>query len=183
MSEIKQSINKTQVVGTLLELNMEATTKEVTLKGNNGIEKKVECKQIGKKDFKNPMFLIDVKGMNIGVDFYPVSEKKLDENGNIVSNSKFTAMETVMDKYIPKIKDAENATRVKVDGCLVNQEYVSKDTYEFKCFPQVQGFQITSTNVPEEDIADCEISGIIRSIIPETKGEDEIGRASCRERV
>ena len=178
MSEIKQSINKTQVVGTLLELNMEATTKEVTLKGNNGIEKKVECKQIGKKDFKNPMFLIDVKGMNIGVDFYPVSEKKLDENGNIVSNSKFTAMETVMDKYIPKIKDAENATRVKVDGCLVNQEYVSKDTYEFKCFPQVQGFQITSTNVPEEDIADCEISGIIRSIIPETKGEDaeETGR-------
>lgn len=178
MSEIKQSINKTQVVGTLLELNMEVTTKEVTLKGNNGIEKKVECKQIGKKDFKNSMFLIDVKGMNIGVDFYPVSEKKLDENGNIVSNSKFTAMETVMDKYIPKIKDAENATRVKVDGCLVNQEYVSKDTYEFKCFPQVQGFQITSTNVPEEDIADCEISGIIRSIIPETKGEDaeETGR-------
>ena len=178
MSEIKQSINKTQVVGTLLELNMEVTTKEVTLKGNNGIEKKVECKQIGKKDFKNPMFLIDVKGMNIGVDFYPVSEKKLDENGNIVSNSKFTAMETVMDKYIPKIKDAENATRVKVDGCLVNQEYVSKDTYEFKCFPQVQGFQITSTNVPEEDIADCEISGIIRSIVPETKGEDaeETGR-------
>lgn len=178
MSEIKQSINKTQVVGTLLELNMEVMTKEVTLKGNNGIEKKVECKQIGKKDFKNPMFLIDVKGMNIGVDFYPVSEKKLDENGNIVSNSKFTAMETVMEKYVPKIKDAENATRVKVDGCLVNQEYVSKDTYEFKCFPQVQGFQITSTNVPEEDIADCEISGIIRSIVPETKGEDaeETGR-------
>ena len=69
-------------------------------------------------------------------------------------------------------------TRVKIDGNLSANEYVNKDTYEFKTTTQVNGFRITSTGVPEEDSADCEISGIIRSIIPETKGEDaeETGR-------
>ena len=178
MSEIKQSINNAQVIGTLKEINLEEITKEVTLKGANGVEKKVTCQQIAKKEFKNPTFLIECKGMDIGVDFFPASEKKLDENGNIVDNSNFKAMKTVLENYVPKIKDAENATRVKIDGMLANNEYVSKDTYEYKAFPQINGFRITSTNVPEEDSADCEISGIIRSIIPETKGEDaeETGR-------
>lgn len=178
MSEIKQSINNAQVVGTLKEMNLEEVTKEVTLKGANGVEKKVTCQQIAKKEFKNPTFTIESKGMDIGVDFFPTNEKKLDENGNIVDNSNFKAMKTVLENYVPKIKDAENATRVKIDGMLANNEYVSKDTYEYKAFPQINGFRITSTNVPEEDSADCEISGIIRSIIPETKGEDaeETGR-------
>ena len=178
MSEIKQSINNAQVIGTLKEINLEEVTKEVTLKGANGVEKKITCQQIAKKEFKNPTFIIECKGMDIGVDFFPASEKKLDENGNIVDNSNFKAMKTVLENYVPKIKDAENATRVKIDGMLANNEYVSKDTYEYKAFPQINGFRITSTNVPEEDSADCEISGIIRSIIPETKGEDaeETGR-------
>ena len=178
MSEIKQSINNAQVIGVLKEINLEEITKEVTLKGANGVEKKITCQQIAKKEFKNPTFIIECKGMDIGVDFFPASEKKLDENGNIVDNSNFKAMKTVLENYVPKIKDAENATRVKIDGMLANNEYVSKDTYEYKAFPQINGFRITSTNVPEEDSADCEISGIIRSIIPETKGEDaeETGR-------
>ena len=178
MSEIKQSINNAQVIGVLKEINLEEVTKEVTLKGANGVEKKITCQQIAKKEFKNPTFIIECKGMDIGVDFFPASEKKLDENGNIVDNSNFKAMKTVLENYVPKIKDAENATRVKIDGMLANNEYVSKDTYEYKAFPQINGFRITSTNVPEEDSADCEISGIIRSIIPETKGEDaeETGR-------
>ena len=178
MSEIKQSINNAQVIGVLKEINLEEVTKEVTLKGANGVEKKITCQQIAKKEFKNPTFIIECKGMDIGVDFFPASEKKLDENGNIVDNSNFKAMKTVLENYVPKIKDAENATRVKIDGMLANNEYVSKDTYEYKAFPQINGFRITSTNVPEEDSADCEISGIIRSIIPETRGEDaeETGR-------
>ena len=178
MSEIKQSINNAQVIGVLKEINLEEVTKEVTLKGANGVEKKITCQQIAKKEFKNPTFIIECKGMDIGVDFFPASEKKLDENGNIVDNSNFKAMKTVLENYVPKIKDAENATRVKIDGMLANNEYVSKDTFEYKAFPQINGFRITSTNVPEEDSADCEISGIIRSIIPETKGEDaeETGR-------
>lgn len=180
MSEIKQSVNNAQVIGVLKEINLEEVTKEVTLKGANGVEKKVTCKQIAKKEFKNPTFLVECKGMDIGVDFYPASEKKLDENGNIVDNPNYKALRTVLDNYIPKIKDAENATRVKIDGMLALNEYVSKDTFEYKGFPQINGFRITSTGVPEEDSTDSEISGIIRSIITEqrVKGEDveETGR-------
>ena len=180
MSEIKASINNAQVIGELLEMNLEEITKEVTLKGANGVEKKVTCQQMAKKEFKNPMFLVDVKGNAIGVDFFPASEKKLDENGQIIDNPNFKSLKTVLENYIPKnnAKDGEVPTRVKIDGILSANEYVNKDTYEFKSITQVNGFRITSTNVPEEDSADCEISGIIRSIIPETKGEDaeETGR-------
>ena len=180
MSEIKASINNAQVIGELLEMNLEEITKEVTLKGANGVEKKVTCQQMAKKEFKNPMFLVDVKGSAIGVDFFPASEKKLDENGQLVDNPNFKSLKTVLENYIPKnnAKDGEVPTRVKIDGILSANEYVNKDTYEFKSITQVNGFRITSTGVPEEDSADCEISGIIRSIIPETKGEDaeETGR-------
>lgn len=180
MSEIKASINNAQVIGELLEMNLEEITKEVTLKGANGVEKKVTCQQMAKKEFKNPMFLVDVKGNAIGVDFFPASEKKLDENGQLIDNPNFKSLKTVLENYIPKnnAKDGEVPTRVKIDGILSANEYVNKDTYEFKSITQVNGFRITSTGVPEEDSADCEISGIIRSIIPETKGEDaeETGR-------
>lgn len=180
MSEIKASINNAQVIGELLEMNLEEITKEVTLKGANGVEKKVTCQQMAKKDFKNPMFLVDVKGNAIGVDFFPASEKKLDDNGQLIDNPNFKSLKTVLENYIPKnnAKDGEVPTRVKIDGILSANEYINKDTYEFKSITQVNGFRITSTGVPEEDSADCEISGIIRSIIPETKGEDaeETGR-------
>lgn len=182
MSEIKASINNVQICGLLKEVNLEEVTKEVTLRGGNGVEKKVTCQQIAKKEFKNPTFLIEVNRdgqvSDIGVDFFPANEKKLDDNGQIVDNANFKALKTVLENYIPKIKDTENATRVKVDGMLSENSYVDKNTYEFKSFPQINGFRITSTNVPEEDIADCEISGIIRSIIPETRGEnaEETGR-------
>ena len=74
MSEIKQSINNAQVIGVLKEINLEEVTKEVTLKGANGVEKKITCQQIAKKEFKNPTFIIECKGMDIGVDFFPASE-------------------------------------------------------------------------------------------------------------
>lgn len=177
MAEVKQSINRTQVIGTLKEMNMEEVTKEVTLK-KNGVEKKVTCQQIAKKDFKNPMFVIEANGGDIGIDFFPVNEKVLDDNGDITDNSKFKAMQTVMNTYVTKAQDSENATRVKVDGSLRENGYVDGNTFEWKHFPQINGFQITSSSVPEEDSTDSEISGVIRSIIPETKGEDgeETGR-------
>lgn len=173
--EIKQSINKAQVVGTLKEMNMEETTKEVVLKGN-GVEKKITCQQIAKKDFKNPMFTVEVNGQDVGVDFFPISEKKLDENGSIIDNPRFKAMQTVMNTYIPKIRDAENATRVRIDGSLRANEYVDKTTFEYKSFAQINGFAITSSGVSEEDVADAEISGVIRSVMPEMKNEENTGR-------
>lgn len=178
MAELKQSINRTQIIGTLKEMNLEEITKEVTLKGANGVEKKITCQQMAKKEFKNPMFVVEANGSDIGIDFFPTAEKKLDENGNIVDNPRFKSLKTVFETYIPKTKDAENATRVKVDGSLVLNEYADKNTYEAKSFPQLNGFQITSSGVPEEDCSDCEISGVIKSIIPETRGEnaEETGR-------
>jgi hypothetical protein len=178
MSEIKRSINNVQVVGTCKELNFEETTKEVTLKGANGVEKKITCQQIGKKEFRNPSMTVEVKGQDIGVDFFPANEKKLDENGNIVDNPQYKALKTVIETYVPMIKDKDNATRVKIDGMLGLNEYVDKNTYEHKAFPQINAFRVTSTGVPEEDLADCEITGIIRTIIPEIKAstEEETGR-------
>lgn len=176
MSELKQSINRTQVVGTLKETNMEEITKEVVLKGGNGVEKKVTCRQIGKKEFKNPMFVVECNGMDIGVDFFPVAEKKLDENGNVVDNPRFKSLETVMNTYVPKTKDADNATRVKIDGSLRPNEYVDKNSFEWKSYPGISGFQISSSNVSETDIADCEISGVIRSITEELRDEQPTGR-------
>ena len=172
MNDVK-SINRVQVVGTLKEMNLEKITKEVSLG-----EKKVTCGQFAKKEFKNPMFVVEVNGNDVGVDFFPVSEKKLDENGKVVDNPKFKAMETVLSTYVPKSKDTENATRVKIDGTLRANEYVDKNTFEFKSFPSLNGFQISSTNVPAEDIADCEISGVIKNIYKEVRGdnEEETGR-------
>ena len=181
MSEIKPSTNNTQVIGTLDEMNLEETTKEVTLRGANGVEKKVQCRHIAKKEFRNPMFTVDVNEMTVGVDFFPVSEKKLDDNGNIVDNPRFASMETVMNKYVTKlqaVKDGSTPTRVKIDGNLAENLYIDGNTFEPKSIQQVQGFQITSSSVPEDDIADCEITGVIGKIIPETNGSDgeETGR-------
>lgn len=173
-----KTINRNQVIGTLKEMNMEEITKEVTLKGSNGVEKKVTCQQIAKKEFKNPMFLVESNGNDIGIDFFPVTEKKLDENNNIVDNPRFKSLKTVFETYVTKAKDAENATRVKVDGSLRENGYVDGNTFDWKSFPQINGFQITSSNVPEEDSTDSEISGVIHTIVRETKGEanEETGR-------
>ena len=172
MSNLK-SINRVQVVGTLKEMNLEKVTKEVSLG-----DKKVTCDQFAKKEFKNPMFIVEVNGNDIGIDFFPIAEKKLDENGKVVDNPRFKAMETVLNTYVPKSKDVENATRVKIDGSLRANEYVDKNSFEFKSYPSLNGFQITSTNVPAEDLADCEISGVIKNIYREVRGdnEEETGR-------
>lgn len=170
---LKQSINQVQIVGTLKEMNLEVISKEVSLG-----DKKISCNQIAKKEFKNPTFLIEVNGEDIGVDFLPVNEKKLDENGNIVDNDRFKALQTVLNTYVPKSKNAENATRVKIDGSIVENGYPDKNTFEWKSYSKINGFRITSTNVPENDIADCEISGVIKNMYKEVRGEsdEETGR-------
>lgn len=183
MTEIKQSINRNQVVGVLKEMNMEEITADVTLGRGSSNEKKVKCQQIAKKEFRNPMFLVESKGMDIGVDFFPVAEKKLDENGKVIDNSRFKSMQTVLNTYKAKIncKADEEPTRVKIDGSLRANEYAdSKNNFDWKSFPIVSGFQITHSGVPEEDIADGEISGMVSKIMPEiivkNDTEEETGR-------
>jgi len=186
MADVKQSVNKIQVVGTVSEINLKVETKEVTLK-SNGVEKKVTCKSISKEDFKNPSISVEcnlstdetTKVITVGGSFYPTHEKKLDDKGNIIDNPRFKSLETIMNTYIPKskVKDGEVATRVKMDGSLSVNEYANEQG-EFKSTTQINIFNCTSNGVPNEDIAEGEITGIIRTIKNEVKGEnaDETGR-------
>jgi hypothetical protein len=176
---IKQSVNKVQIVGTLQELNFTVENSEVELT-NGKTKKKVTCQTIKKADFKNPNLTVEVKPVDddgnvrytstIGVNFYPTHDKKLDENGAIVDNPRFKALQTIME-YKPK------ETRVKIDGTLNANEYgTSKDggkTFEFASFPQINAFQVTSNGVPDDDMAEGELTGIIRSIKDETRTKND----------
>ena len=170
-TKIKASINRFQAVGTLAELNLGVETKEVTLRAS-GTEKKVTCKTIGKKDFKNPSLTVECvigdKTVIVGGSSFQTHEFKLDDKGKVVDNPRFKALNTIIEDYVPRVKDSTNPTRVKLDGSLVVNEYAT-ETGEFKSFPQINIFQCSSSGVPEEDIAEGEISGIIRNIKPETK--------------
>ena len=193
MADIKRSANWLEVIGTLQEVNLVVEEKEVELKGANGSTKKVTCQQISKKDFKNPSITVksvitdDESGderytAQLGVNFFPTNEKKLDENGKVVDNPRFKDLLKVVEDFVPQIKatDANPATRVHIKGSLGVNEYASaKDgkTYEFHSFPQINGFACDVTS-QSDDLAEGYISGIIRSIKHETKGEDaeETGR-------
>ncbi len=178
---MKQSFNRMQLVGEIEELNFGVETKEVELKGANGVTKKVTCDVIGKKEFKNPNMTVKVciededgkvHEQTIGVEFnngFGTNEKKLDENGNLEDNSRFKAMNTIM--------GYEKGTRVKIDGSLRANEYATEQG-EWKSRVMFSAFNCSSTNVPEKDMADGKISGIVRTIKHETKGEDaeETGR-------
>lgn len=172
MAEVKQSINKIQICGALSEINMKVETKEVTLK-SKGTEKKVTCRTIGKADFKNPSLTVEANiGDNViivGGSFFQTHEKKIDDKGNVVDNPRFKALETIMG-YATK-------TRIKIDGSLEVNEYAT-DQGEFKSFPQINIFQCSSTGLPEEDIAEGKLTGIIRTIKDEVRGEaqEETGR-------
>lgn len=172
---MKQSIRNCQVVGTVSEINMSVQSAETELNGT-----KIKCDCITKTDFKNPSMTIEVNEKPIGVEFVRVYEKTLDkEKKNIVHNPRFDAMKTIIEKYVSKSKDAENATRVKFDGQIGLNEYVSDKggQYEFKSNIQILGFNpCTRSNVPEKDFAEAEISGIIKVIQPEVVNDEETGR-------
>lgn len=175
MSEIKQSINKVQIVGTLKEINAKVEKKEVTLKNGNK-EKVATCSQISKSEFRNPMFTVEVNGNDIGIDFFPTAEKKLDENGAIIDNPRYKSLETILNTYVPKSKDSVNATRVKVDGNVRLNEYVDGSTFDWKSYMGINGFTMSSNGVPQEDSAEAQVSGVIGNIAPEVIGEDETDR-------
>lgn len=158
--EIKR-INKVQIVGTLAEVGNlkydETAEKEVTI---NGEKKKIKG-AITRADFKKPAFVVNVNGQMIGVTTLPTYKEKFDDKGELVANERFKAMETIM--------EYEVGTRVKIDASIsVGNPYKGKDG-----FVSVQMFNMSSTSVPEEDFAEGKVSGYIKSIKNETKGEDE----------
>jgi len=191
MAEIKRSANWLEVIGTLQEVNLKVEEKDVELK-NNGSTKKVTCKQINKVEWKNPSITVesnikdedgeDRYTAQIGVDFFPTNEKKLDEDGKVIDNPKFAEILKIVEEFVPQIKATKEtpATRVHVSGSLGVNEYASaKDgkNFEFHSYTQVNGFKCVPTT-QTEDIAEGYITGVIRSIKNEVRGEEaeETGR-------
>lgn len=179
--QIKKSFNNLQVVGTLAEMNLEYIENNKIELEVNGTKQEVVCNSIKKKEFKNPMFLVDVAPVDedgkvryessVGIEGFGANSKTV-VDGKIVENSRFKELETIMNKYVSKkdAKEGETPTRVNVTGSLSVNEYVNKQTYDFKSIPQVMMYKMTSTGVPEYDIAEGNISGIIRKFTDELKG-------------
>ena len=172
MSTVKQSVRNVQIVGTLQEMNFDIQTKEVKQNG-----KTVKCRVIMKKDFRNPSMTIDVNGDVVGVNFIPVYEINRNDGKH---NPKFDGMETIINTYVPEISATpENpATRVKIDGVFDLNEYVDKEKdYTYCSFPQVVCFKpCTHTNVPAEDMAVIDLTGVVGSFSQEIVNEEETGR-------
>lgn len=162
---MEKSINSIQAVGIVEELNFKIEEKEVILKEGTAT-KKVTCKQITKANWSNPNLTVKVKDSIVGFNFYPTNEKKLDK-GQVVDNPRFKALQTIM--------GYERGTRVKVDGNIANNEYVGQDG-EFHSAINLNAFTVTSSVTSDTDYCDGSLSGVIRTIKPEIKGEDETGR-------
>ena len=78
MSELKQSVNKVQICGELVEMNLvvdDTYTRELNGTKHTG-------NAIVKNDFKNPSITINVNGHTVGVNFVPTFYKRWDNNNN-----------------------------------------------------------------------------------------------------
>lgn len=159
---LKKSINRVQVVGTLKEVNLvyDATAEN---KQNPKIKG-----AIIKSDFKNPSVTIEVNGNAIGIDFYPTYTKR-EKDGKLEENGNYTSLKRVLDGEIA-IGD-----RVVINGSLAENGYVN-DQFEYKSYIRINAFSVSTTNVPDDDSTDSRISGIIRNIKKETvkRGDDMV---------
>lgn len=163
MNELKRSINKFQIVGTIDEINLKVDNNVVNKKNSQIKGAIIKC------DFKNPSVTINVNGQIIGVNFYP-TYKQVEKDGKIIDNPRYKALETIM--------NYEKGIRVLANCSLSENSYVDDkgNEPEFKSFPQLSAFQITSSNVSDDDTADGRISGVVKSIKDEVRNEEETGR-------
>lgn len=163
MNELKRSINKFQIVGTIDEINLKVDNNVVNKRNSQIKGAIIKC------DFKNPSVTINVNGQIIGVNFYP-TYKQVEKDGKIIDNPRYKALETIM--------NYEKGTRVLANCSLSENSYVDDkgNEPEFKSFPQLSAFQITSSNVSDDDTADGRISGVVKSIKDEVRNEEETGR-------
>ena len=157
---IKKSMNTVVIVGTLAEVGNLVFDKEVVNKSNDKL-----VGAITRADFKKPAFVVDVNGQKIGVNTMPVYAKKVDkESGKIVENERFKAFE--------KIMTYEVGTRVEIKGTIqIGNPYPGKNGIIEPV--SINMFSLSATGVGEDDYAEGKVSGYIKSIKPEVKGEDE----------
>ena len=162
MSETKKKIKRTntvQIVGTLVETGNLAFDEEATNQKNPKI-----VGAITRVDFKKPAFVIESNGQKIGVSPMMTYKSKVDKDGKIVDNPQFKALEKVM--------EYEVGTRVMVKGSIaVGNPYMGKNGVVEPV--SVQMFSMSSTSVPDEDFAEGKVSGYVKNIKNETRGEDE----------
>lgn len=179
MSEIKQSLNELQITGCVEEVDLQfERNQEVELKRGD-FKKKVTCDVV---DFKHSSMTVkvdrkDEEGNSLGETIIPVelrtlfnqNSKALNDKGEVEDNKGFKALET--------IATYEKGTRVQIttrNDAIQENGYAGRDGWVSR--PRFVAQFVTSTNVPEEDKADAKITGVIRSIKPEIKNEEETGR-------
>lgn len=158
--QIKKSINTVEIVGTLAEVGNLVYDKEVKNKTNDKL-----VGAITRADFKKPAFVVDVNGQKIGVNTMPVYKNKVDKDSKkIVENDRFKAFE--------KIMTYEVGTRVSIKGTIqVGSPYMGKNGIIEPV--SINMFSLSTTGVGDEDYAEGKVSGYIKSIKPEVRGEDE----------
>lgn len=153
-------MNSVVIVGTLAEVGNLVFDKEMKNKSNDKL-----VGAITRADYKKPAFVIDVNGQKIGVNTMPVYKDKVDKDSKkIVENDRFKAMQKVM--------EYEVGTRVKINGSIsIGSPYMGKNGIVEPV--SVNMFSMSSTGVGDDDYAEGKVSGYIKSIKPETRGEDE----------
>jgi hypothetical protein len=156
----KKSMNTVVIVGTLAEVGNLVYDKEMKNKTNDKL-----VGAITRADFKKPAFVVDVNGQKIGVNTMPVYKDKVDkETKKIVENDRFKAFE--------KIMTYEVGTRVEIRGSIsIGSPYMGKNGIVEPV--SVNMFSLSATSVGDEDYAEGKVSGYIKSIKAETRGEDE----------
>ena len=157
---IKKSMNTVVIVGTLAEVGNLVFDKDAVNKNNDKL-----VGAITRADFKKPAFVVDVNGQKIGVNTMPVYKNKVDkETKKIVENERFKAFE--------KIMTYEVGTRVEIKGSIqIGNPYMGKNGVVEPV--SINMFSLSATGVGDEDYAEGKVSGYIKSIKPEVKGEDE----------
>ena len=156
----KKSMNTVVIVGTLAEVGNLVFDEKAVNKNNDKL-----VGAITRADFKKPAFVVDVNGQKIGVNTMPVYKNKVDkETKKIVENERFKAFE--------KIMTYEVGTRVEIKGSIqIGSPYMGKNGIIEPV--SVNMFSLSATGVGDEDYAEGKVSGYIKSIKPETRGEDE----------
>ena len=161
----KKSMNTVVIVGTLAEVGNLVYDKEMKNKTNDKL-----VGAITRADFKKPAFVVDVNGQKIGVNTMPVYKEKVEKDdkgkstGKIVENERFKAFE--------KIMTYEVGTRVEIKGSIsVGSPYMGKNGVVEPV--SVNMFSLSATGVGDEDYAEGKVSGYIKSIKPEVRGEDD----------
>lgn len=156
----KKSMNTVVIVGTLAEVGNLVYDKEMKNKTNDKL-----VGAITRADFKKPAFVVDVNGQKIGVNTMPVYKDKVDKDTKkIVENDRFKAFE--------KIMTYEVGTRVEIRGSIsIGSPYMGKNGIVEPV--SVNMFSLSATGVGDEDYAEGKVSGYIKSIKAETRGEDE----------